>query len=165
MGWPGSRPRQRWQVWPLHCNSFLFPFSFVKYHWFAWRSNQWPLTREILFSSVLTSNSLDSVSHPWTAFCADTAPFKGPWLASYVASKTTEIQGRHQVCHDRHGGPRASSRTIDAIPDWAFLLFQILGRPGPPLPFLFHPPGWICIGISSESCSVPLMGTKHNVQS
>ena len=36
----------------------------VKFHWFAWRANQWPLVGETLFSSVPPSNSLVSISDP-----------------------------------------------------------------------------------------------------
>ena len=45
------------------------------------------------FSYVPSCNSLVSVSDPWRAFWADTAPFKGPRLASCVASGTTKILG------------------------------------------------------------------------
>ena len=65
---------------------------------------------EILFSSIPPSNSLVSVSDPWRAFWADTAPFKGPRLASCVASGTIEMQGHHQVCRARRKGPRTLSR-------------------------------------------------------
>ena len=90
-------PRRRTAVPGLATNSIFFCFLFVKNHWFAWRANQWPLIGETLFSSVPPSNSLDSVSDPWRAFWADTAPFKGPRLASCVACGTTEIKGCRQV--------------------------------------------------------------------
>ena len=64
---------------------------------------------EALFSSVPLSNSLGSISDPRRAFWADTAPFSGPWLASCVASGTTEIQRHRQVCRARRGGPRTPS--------------------------------------------------------
>ena len=48
-------------------------------------------------------------------------PFKGPRLASCVASGTTEIQGHRQVCRARRGGPRTPSRTTDANLDCAFV--------------------------------------------
>ena len=54
-------------------------------------ANQWPLI-ESLFSSVLPSNSLVRVSNPWRIFWADTAAFKGPWLASCVAFGTSEVK-------------------------------------------------------------------------
>ena len=71
----------------------------------AWRANQWPL------------NSLVSVSDPWRAFWADTAPFKG--LALCIASGTTEIQGHHQVC-------RARRRTTDKNLDWCAFVANAL---------------------------------------
>ena len=58
---------------------------------------------------------------PRRAFWADTAPFKGPRLASCVASGTTEIQGHRHVCCARRGGPRTPSTTIDANLDCAFV--------------------------------------------
>ena len=54
-------------------------------------------------------------------FEADTAPFKGPRLASCVASGTTEKQGHRQVCRARYGGPRTASRTTDTNLDCAFV--------------------------------------------
>ena len=48
-------------------------------------------------------------------------PFKGPRLASCVASGTTEIQGHRQVWPASRGGSRTPSRTIDANLDWAFV--------------------------------------------
>ena len=51
---------------------------------------------EILFSSLPPSNSLVSVSDPWRAFWADTAPFKGPRLTLCVSSGTTGILQRHR---------------------------------------------------------------------
>ena len=92
----------------------FFCFLFVKSHWFAWKANQWPLGRELLFSFVPPSNSLVSVSDNWRAFWADMAPYKGPWLASCIASRATEIQGHRQVCRGRHEGPRTLSITTDA---------------------------------------------------
>ena len=66
------------------------------------------------FSFVPSSNSIVSISDPWRAIWADMAPFKGPWLAFCVASRTTEIQWHYQVCRSRHGGPRTLSRSADA---------------------------------------------------
>ena len=100
------------QVWPL-TQFFLFPFC-KRNHWFAWRANQWPLIREILFSSVPPSNSLVSVLDPRRAFWADTAPFKSPRLALCVAPGTTEKQEYRQVCCTRRGGPSTLSKTSDA---------------------------------------------------
>ena len=74
------------------------------------------------FPSVPPSNSLVSVSDPCRAFWADMAPFKGPWLASYVASGTTENQGHSQFCCAGRGGPRKPSKTTDANLDYAFVL-------------------------------------------
>ena len=68
------------QVWPL-TQFFLLPF--VKTHWK-------PLIGETLFYSAPPGNSLVSVSDPWRAFRADTAPFKGPRVTSWVA---LELQG------------------------------------------------------------------------
>ena len=66
----------------------------VKYHSFAWRT---PLQGNvILFHSC--SNYLISASHPWRAFPADMAPFKGPWLAMCITFLTTENQGRTVRC-------------------------------------------------------------------
>ena len=73
------------------------------------------------FSSVPPSNSLVSVLDPWRAFWADTPPFKGPRLASCVASGTTEMQGHCQVCCARRGGPRTPSKTADANLDSDFV--------------------------------------------
>ena len=76
---------------------FLFPFC----DWFAWRANFWPLIEEKLFSYVPPNNSpllsLLSVSDPWTVFSADKVPFKGPRLASGIASGTTEKHEHSQV--------------------------------------------------------------------
>ena len=47
-------------------------------------------------------------------------PFKGPRLASSVASGTTEKQGHHKVCRARRGGPGTLSTTTDANLDGAF---------------------------------------------
>ena len=112
-GWGRARG---WGQLGLATNSISFCFLLVKYYWFAWRANQWPLIGELLFSSVPSSNSLVSVSDPWRAFWADTAPFKGPRLASCVASGITEKQGHCQVCRARHGGSRTLSRTDYAKP-------------------------------------------------
>ena len=54
-------------------------------------------------------------------FQADRVPFKGPRLASCVASASTEIQGHRQVCRARCGGPRTPSPTTDANLDCAFV--------------------------------------------
>ena len=54
------------------------------------------------------------MSDPLGAFWADTAPLKGPRLASCVSSRTTEIQGHCQVCCARRRGPRPTSRTTDS---------------------------------------------------
>ena len=51
---------------------------------------------------------------------ADKAPFKGPWLASCVASWATEKPGYSQVCRTRPRGPRTLSRTSDAKLNCAF---------------------------------------------
>ena len=70
-----------------------------------------PSSGKTLFSVVPPSNSLVSVLDPWRAFWADMAPFKGPHLASCIASRTSEIQGHREVCLARHGGPRTPSTT------------------------------------------------------
>ena len=59
--WNLTRTLSAWnltrdQVWPL--TQFFSVSFFVKNHWFAWRTNQWPLIGEILFSSVPPSNRL-----------------------------------------------------------------------------------------------------------
>ena len=105
----------------LATNSIFFCFLFVKNHWLAWRPNQWPLIWETLFSFVPLRNILVSVSDPWRAFWDDTAPFKGPRLASSLASRTTEIQGHSQVCRARRESPRTPSTTTDANLDCAFV--------------------------------------------
>ena len=79
------------------------------------------LCQETLFSVDPPSNSLVSVSEHWCAFRADTAPFKGPRLASCVASGDTQIQAHSQVCPTRRWGPRTLSRTTDANLDYAFV--------------------------------------------
>ena len=74
------------------------------------------------FSYVPSCNSLVSVSDPWRAFWADTAPFKGPRLASCVASGTTEIKGHCQVCRVlkllrvRTSGHTPPSKCVSRIP-------------------------------------------------
>ena len=64
------------------------------------------------------------------------APFKGPQLASCVASGTIENQGHRQVCRTRKegGGPRGPSRTTDANLDCAFV--------GNALVFVVQKIGW-----------------------
>ena len=49
-----------------------------------------------------------------------TAPFKGPRLASCVASETTEIQGHRKVWRPWHRCPRTLSRTTIANLDSVF---------------------------------------------
>ena len=98
-------------------NNSFFSFLFVKYHWFAWRANQWPLIEGILFSSAPPSNSLVSVSaleglYELTRRTSRALNF------SCVASKTTEKQGHNQVCR---AGPRALSRTTETNLDCAFV--------------------------------------------
>ena len=90
-----------------------------KNHWFALRANLWPQGNAFLFCS--SQHSLASVLDPWRAFWADTAPFKGPRLASCVASGTTEIQGDRQVCRTRCRNPRTLSKTVNANLDYAFV--------------------------------------------
>ena len=64
-------------------------------HWFAWRA------KTIL---PATPSSLSRTLEGF--FLADTAPFKGPRLASCVASGNTEKQVHHQMCHARRAGIR-----------------------------------------------------------
>ena len=67
---------------------------------------------------------LHKKSHPimtWPIAPQCTAPFKGPRLASCVASRTTEKQGHRQVCPAMRGGPRTPSTTTDANLDCAFV--------------------------------------------
>ena len=47
-----------------------------------------------VFASPTRKQRTRRVSDPWRAFWADSAPFKGPRLASCVASGTPEIQGQ-----------------------------------------------------------------------
>ena len=47
-----------------------------------------------VFASPTWKQRTRRVSDPWRAFWADSAPFKGPRLASCVASGTPEIQGQ-----------------------------------------------------------------------
>ena len=76
------------QVWPL--TEFCpVSFSWIKIIDLPERKINDPS----FFSSVPPSNSFVSVSDPWMAFWADTVPFKGPRLASCVASGTTKTQG------------------------------------------------------------------------
>ena len=58
---------------------------------------------------------------PLRAFCAETATYKGPRLASCIAFETADNQGHSQVCGARRGGPRTPSRTTDAHLDGAFV--------------------------------------------
>ena len=111
--WPLQHRSNNWftktkqkQVWPLT-------------HFFLLQNHCFAFCRETLFSSVPPSNSLVSVSDPWGAFWADTAPYKGPSLASCVASGITEKQGHNQVCRARLGGPRTESKAADANLDCA----------------------------------------------
>ena len=46
-------------------------------------------------------------------------PFKDSRLPSCIASGTTEIQGLHQVCRTRCGGPRTPLKTAAANLDCA----------------------------------------------
>ena len=93
----------------------------VKNHWSAWRANKWPLTGEILLSSVPSSNSLVSVLDPWRAFWADVAPFKGPRVTLCIASGTTEKHGHCQVGCTTRKGPMAASTTTGEKLDCAFV--------------------------------------------
>ena len=82
-----------------------------KNHWFAWRTNQWPLVRLTLFPYPATPLSLF-----WTLewlFWADAPSFTNPWFVSWVASGTPEIPGHRQVRSNRCKGPRTLSRTTD----------------------------------------------------
>ena len=60
---------------------------------------------------------------PWRAFWADTAPFKGPWLASCVFSGITVKQGHRQVWCTRCRGPRTPSKTADWDIDCALPIY------------------------------------------
>ena len=75
------------QVWTLLTQFFLFRFWKISLICQEGKLMTPLHGSTILFRSL--SNSLVSVSNPWKAFWADTAPFKGPRLASCVASGTT----------------------------------------------------------------------------
>ena len=96
----------------LATNSIFFWFLFVKKI-----IDQWPLVGKTLFTSVPPSNSNLC---PWRAFWADLVPFKGPPLASYVASGTTKKQGHRQVCRVRQAGPRRPLKPANANLDCSF---------------------------------------------
>ena len=76
---------------------------------------------QLVTSSFNNTNTQGWFDKFGKAIWADTAPFMGPWLASCVASGTTEIQGHCQVCRARRGGPRTPSTTTDANLDCAFV--------------------------------------------
>ena len=105
-----------WDLSGMATGSILFCFIFVK------GPLKWHLIGKTRFSVVPPSNSLISVSDPWRAFWADMAPFKGPRLASCVASGATEIQGHCQVFRDpsstpsRIPGPLLLAPLIESIP-------------------------------------------------
>ena len=92
-GWKGLHCDQ---VWPL-TQFFLFPFSGKHY--------------SLQFLPATPSSPSRTLEE---LFEADQTPFKGPRLASCVASGTSEIQGHRQVCRPRCGGPRTPSTTTDA---------------------------------------------------
>ena len=71
------------------------------------------------YSLLFLPATPSSLSQTLKGLTTATAPFKGPGLASCIASGTTEIQGHHQVCRARRGGPRTRSRTADANLDCA----------------------------------------------
>ena len=100
-------------------NLFLFPF--LQNHWFAWGANQWPLIGKDYSLPFLpaTPSSLSQTLEG--LFRAEAGPFKGPRLASCVASGTTDIQGHPQVCRTRRGGPRTPSTTTDGNLDCALV--------------------------------------------
>ena len=57
-------------------------------------------------------------------FSVDSVHFKGPRLASCIASGTPWNQGHHQVCHARRRGPKKSlSIRADANLNCAFVAF------------------------------------------
>ena len=96
--------------------------------------------KHFFFRSSQLLPRLRLAPHNWQAFWADRAPFKGPRLASCIASGTRDIEGHSQVCRARRRGPRTPSRTRDANLDCAFVLcFPKLGRPRPPLASLSAP--------------------------
>ena len=109
-----------------------------------------PNIGENLFCNLPPNNSLVSGFDFWRAFWADTVYFKGPRLASFVASGTKEIQGHHQVLSAMRGGPITPSRTADLNLDFAlvenmliFIGFESWGGGGEdqaqPGPYI-HPP-------------------------
>ena len=65
-------------------------------------------------------------------------PFRGPRLASCVASRSTEIQGHSQVWLSRRGGLRTPSRTTEENLGCAFVenaaldVFVVLETGGAP---------------------------------
>ena len=69
----------------LATNSTIFCLLLIKYHWFAWRENQWLLIREDFILFHFSKLLLSFFSDYWRPIWADTAPFKGPQLASCVA--------------------------------------------------------------------------------
>ena len=81
-----------------------------KNHWFAWRTNGWPLVREIIFSDLPPINSFISDSDPWRAFWVDQALFKGPRLNLRRLRNNDSIQ----VWHAWGDGPRTLLRTTEA---------------------------------------------------
>ena len=92
----------QYQVWLL--NFVVVPS--------CWRGRRDP-SSVCTYSFVPPSNFLLFVSFqilslpfgPWRALWADTTPFKGSWLASCVASGTTEVHGHCRALQARHGGP------------------------------------------------------------
>ena len=68
---------------------------YVKYHWFVWRANQWPLVGETLFSSFPRSNSLPRLClGPLKGFLSWHGALQGPstclvlWFRNYRKTRT-----------------------------------------------------------------------------
>ena len=76
-----------------------------------------------IFPPVPPVNSLVHVSEPLRAFWAETAPFEGPRLPSYVASGATENQGHRQACRARRGRIQDTFQSNYCKPwkPWAFI--------------------------------------------
>ena len=98
-GWGVRGDHSRRQESDIHCykglatnSTFLCQLFVRKFIDFPERANQSHLIGERLFSYLPPSNSLVSVSDPWTAFWADMTPFKGPRLALCIAPGTREIR-------------------------------------------------------------------------
>ena len=114
----GAPPESR-QVWPL--THFFSPFC--KKMDFPGGQTYDPLRGRVFFSSVPSRNSLISVSHPWSAFWADTAPRLLRAVSTSPRALLPDLL-RYKVTVKWGGscrGPSTSWRTTDSNLDFVFV--------------------------------------------